>query len=383
MSGDLRSIIHTQHPHLAIEVKQAINAMQKVLELAGPLPATGLVDISDSKASGIYQTLDTAPIGIGETTDGGTGHDGPLLKRHLQAAAPALVAGEAFGRYQINKLLGKGAMGAVYLAYDPRLDRYVAIKIPFFRDSQTALERFYIEARATATLRSHQICPIYDVAQINGVHYISMAFIEGKPLTEMIKAAPLSPSKAAAIVGKVARGIQKAHERGVVHRDLKPDNIMIDQDGEPVVMDFGLAIRNSRDDARLTSDGTLLGSPAYMSPEQAQGKSDLIGPSADIYSLGVVLYQMITTKLPFSGSVVSVLQRIVNEAPARPATHVPALANSPIESICLKMMEKSPSNRYPCMGDVAEAMEDYLSNGASENGPQARRRFSFWPFNRS
>ena len=377
MSDELRSMFQTQHPHLAEEVRDAISAMHKVLALAGP--PSGPVNVSESKASGIYRTIDTTPFDIAATADSEFGPDGGRAKPHFQVSLPTLAAGEAFGRYQINKLLGKGAMGAVYLAYDPRLERYVAIKIPFFRDDQIALERFYVEARATATLRSPNICPIYDVAQINGVHYISMAFIEGQSLSRLIDETPLTPDQAALLIAKTARGIQKAHERGVVHRDIKPDNIMIDQDDEPVVMDFGLARRNSGEDARLTNDGTLLGSPAYMSPEQAKGKTELIGPATDIYSLGVVLYQMLTTKLPFEGSLMAVLQKIINETPARPSAHVPSLAGTPIEKICLKMMAKSPSDRFPCMGDVAQAAEDFRSQG----GRQTKRKMSFWPFGRS
>ena len=178
-------------------------------------------------------------------------------------------------------------------------------------------------------------------------------------------------------------GFQKAHERGVIHRDIKPDNIMLDTDGEPVVMDFGLAVRCDDSETRLTHNGSLLGSPAYMSPEQASGKQELFGPATDIYSLGVVLYQMLTQHIPFDGSVMAVLRQIMDEAPVPPSTHSPELADSPMEQMCLKMMEKSPSDRYPCMGDVAQAAEEFIASQTASEIRQPKRRFSLWPFSRS
>jgi serine/threonine protein kinase len=219
------------------------------------------------------------------------------------------------------------------------------------------------------------------VGQINGVHFISMSFIDGKTLSKVIADSQLSEDEAAVILAKTARGIQKAHERGVIHRDLKPDNIMIDLDGEPVVMDFGLAIRNNEEgaDARLTNAGALVGSPAYMSPEQAEGKTELIGPSSDIYSLGVVLYQMLTQTVPFDGSITSVLRQIASDPPAPPSSHNASLAGSRIEKICLTMLEKSPSDRFPCMGDVAEAAEECHALALARSVGRRKRR-SFWPF---
>src|SRR5262249_10256947 len=149
------------------------------------------------------------------------------------------------------------------------------------------VERFFREARAAAQLRSPYICPVYDVGQIGGVHYLSMAFIDGQALSRVIAERRLGEARAiAALTQKIARGLHKAHEQGIIHRDLKPDNIMVDVEGEPIVMDFGLARRN--DDVRLTAAGNLMGTPAYMSPEQVQCDPDKVGPASDIYSLGVV-----------------------------------------------------------------------------------------------
>jgi serine/threonine protein kinase len=307
VSDPIRSIIQTQHPRLAEEVRDAISVMEKVLQLAGESTPQARPDRAQSSDYEILATRDTqasTDSAIGATVD-----TQQIPKGRIVSQIVRLSAGEAFGRYQIVNLLGEGAMGAVYLAYDPTLQRHVAIKIPTVQNS-VALERFYIEARATATLRTPNICPVYDVGQISGVHFISMAFIDGRPLSKAIADAPMSVEQASTILSKTARGIQKAHERGVIHRDLKPDNIMIDVDGEPVVMDFGLAVRQDDGDARITKAGALVGSPAYMSPEQAEGKQDLIGPATDIYSLGVVLYQMLTQRLPFEGSIMAVLRQI-------------------------------------------------------------------------
>src|SRR5262249_8117290 len=184
-----------------------------------------------------------------------------------ESPTPTLAASESFGRYQIVRLLGRGAMGAVYLAYDSQLQRHVAIKTPFLGNNRQTIERFHREARAAAQLRSPHLCPIYDVGQISGIYYLSMAFIDGQPLSQVIAERRLTDERVVAeVVRKVARGLQKVHEQGIMHRDLKPDNIMLEHDGEPIVMDFGLA-RRVDDNIRITTPGRIIGTPAYMSPE--------------------------------------------------------------------------------------------------------------------
>src|SRR5262249_26360349 len=160
------------------------------------------------------------------------------------------------------------AMGAVYLAYDTQLHRHVALKTPFLGDGPDVIRRFYREARATAQLRCQYICPIYDVGEIGGVHYLTMAFIEGEALARVLPEGRLRALRdIAEIMRKIALGLQAAHECQIIHRDLKPDNIMVDRKGEPIVMDFGLAKR-VQDDVQVTMPGMLFGTPAYMSPEQ-------------------------------------------------------------------------------------------------------------------
>jgi serine/threonine protein kinase len=275
-----------------------------------------------------------------------------------------------FGRYQIVRALGKGAMGAVYLAEDTQLERRVAIKTPHFEDDPTGelLARFYREARAAAMLRHANICPVHDVGEIDGKHYISMAYIEGQLLATLIRPEkPLSERQALLAVHKLAKALQEAHDHGIVHRDLKPANIMVDKKGEPVIMDFGLARKARQEgDASLTHSGMLLGSPAYMSPEQVEGDADSVGPASDQYSLGVILYELLTGQLPFRGRVVNVLAQIITKEPIRPSERRADL-DPRIEALCLRMMAKRAADRFPSMKAVADEVAALLKNRGSKS----------------
>ncbi|HUE16972.1 MAG TPA: protein kinase, partial [Planctomycetaceae bacterium] len=288
--------------------------------------------------------------------------------REQRAAKTEGLSGE-FGRYHILRALGSGAMGTVYLAEDTQLERQVAIKTPHFTESRTeeSLERFYREARVAATLRQPNICPVFDIGQIGGKHYISMAYIEGLPLSAFIE-----PDKAQTerqiliVIHKLAIALQEAHDHGIVHRDLKPANIMVDKKGEPIIMDFGLAHQVRRnEDVRLTQTGNILGTPAYMSPEQVEGEPDKIGPATDQYSLGVILYELLTAQLPFCGSVIAVMGQILTKEPPRPRDLRPDL-DSRIEAACLKMMAKRPSERFASLKEVADELTAILESPASK-----------------
>ncbi|HEX4071946.1 MAG TPA: serine/threonine-protein kinase [Planctomycetaceae bacterium] len=281
----------------------------------------------------------------------------PPKKPTVAAALP-----ERFGRYRIVRSLGRGAMGDVYLAEDTQLDRSVALKIPRFADDDGELfERFYREARAAATLRHPNLCPVHDAGEIDGIHYLSMAFIEGRPLYDVLAEKGRPPEReAATIILKLAKALDAAHRSGVIHRDLKPANIMIDGQQEPIIMDFGLARRTNKEDARLTQSGLVMGSPTYMSPEQVEGDGDKIGPASDIYSLGVVFYELLSGEVPFRGSIASVLGQIVTVAPKKPSTIVRSV-DPALEAICLKMLAKRPEDRFGSMRDVANALDAYLA----------------------
>jgi predicted Ser/Thr protein kinase len=272
----------------------------------------------------------------------------------------------AFGRYQVLKVLGQGGMGSVYLAHDTQLDRRVALKIPHFtsQDGPQVRERFFREARAAAMLHHPNLCPVYDVGEHAGTHYLTMAFIEGRPLSALIGGPKLLPPRqVAALVRKLALALAEAHRHQVIHRDLKPSNVMLGPRGEPVVMDFGLARRGGGADSRLTQQGTLMGTPAYMAPEQASGNPDEMGPSCDVYSLGVILYELLTGRLPFQGDAMSILTQLILNEPPPPSAHRPDL-DPALEAICLKAMAKKPEARYRSMGELAAALADYLKAGA-------------------
>ena len=273
---------------------------------------------------------------------------------------------EEFGRYAIKKELGKGAMGAVYLARDTQLNRDVALKVPTFTDKSPAnmIERFYREARSAATLTHPNICPVYDVGEHNGTHFISMGFIEGRPLSAYIESGKKQPERqAAAVVKKLALALQEAHDKGIIHRDLKPANIMIDHRSEPVVMDFGLArLTNDKEEARLTREGTVMGSPAYMSPEQVEGKN--LGPHCDVYSLGVVFYELLTGQTPYQGTVVSVIGQILAANPKTPIELRPDISPE-CSAVCLKAMASNKADRFQSMAEYAKAL-DAFTKGDSE-----------------
>ena len=166
------------------------------------------------------------------------------------------------------------------------------------------------------------------------------------------------------IVSKIARGLHKAHEIGIIHRDLKPDNIMIDLDGEPIVLDFGLARRVDADD-QVTAAGVIVGTPSFMSPEQVDGDQSKIGPATDIYSLGIVLYYLLTGQLPFKGSFTSILNQIGSKLPAKPSTfNLQIIEDSPLEQICMKMVAKLPKDRFASMVEVEAALEALIGSGA-------------------
>ncbi|HUG90628.1 MAG TPA: serine/threonine-protein kinase [Planctomycetaceae bacterium] len=268
-----------------------------------------------------------------------------------------------FGRYRIERKLGRGGMGSVYLARDRELDRLVALKVPRFADEDGPpnLERFRREARAAATLEHPNICAVYDVGEVDGVQFLTMAYVEGRPLSDLLQqGTPLPEQPAADLVRKLALALDEAHQHGVVHRDLKPANVMINRRHEPVITDFGLARRDRPGEAQLTQSGTILGTPAYMSPEQVEGDPDRIGPPADVYSLGVMFYELLTGQRPFQGSVASIFSQVLRDEPRRPGELRPGL-DPRLEAICLKAMRKSPADRYR-MGELAAALADYLDS---------------------
>jgi formylglycine-generating enzyme required for sulfatase activity/tRNA A-37 threonylcarbamoyl transferase component Bud32 len=262
-----------------------------------------------------------------------------------------------FGRYRLLKKLGEGGMATVILAEDTLLKRRVALKFPHF-DQDTdgrVIERFYREARVAAQLDHPNLCRVHDVGEVGGVHYLCMPFVEGTPLATHA-GKPWPPGKAIALVRRLAAALQELHARGLIHRDLKPANVMLRPDGSPVLMDFGLARGFGEIGTRLTAPGSVLGTPAYLAPEQANGDVTALGPATDVYGLGVILYELLTGKLPFmSPSVPALLAQVLTVPPRPPSQRRPGL-DPALDLVCLKALAKDPARRYGSMAELAAAL---------------------------
>jgi serine/threonine protein kinase len=264
------------------------------------------------------------------------------------------------GRYRIIKELGRGGMGVVSQAEDTRLPRVVAIKVPIRLDDPESHRRFLKEAEAAAKLDHPNICRILDLGEADGLPYIVFAFVQGKTLAEVVNRQPLDPILAAKITRRIARTLQFAHKLGISHRDLKPVNLMIGPHRELIVMDFGLARLES--DVRRTRTGQVFGTLPYMAPEQVQGRSVDMGKSCDIYTLGVIFYELLTGRLPFLGAAWELPRQIVYLDPEPPSKTRPLL--DPVwDAIVLKAMSKRIADRFGSMEELGRAIEAQIPRG--------------------
>jgi serine/threonine protein kinase len=287
----------------------------------------------------------------------------------VPAGGPAAALPEQFGPYRVKKKLGGGGMGAVYLVENTALKREEALKVPHFDsgDDPSVRQRFVQEAQAAAALKHPNLCPVYHVGEQNGIHFLTMPYLEGKPLSDFT-GRPQPPRKAVEVVAKLAQALAAAHARGVIHRDLKPNNVMMCAGLGPVVMDFGLSRQVRGQDQRLTQSGTALGTPAYMPPEQIRGEIERMGPASDVYSLGVILFELLTGRQPFQGGSMGDIfgKTLYTEAPA-PSSVRPGLSPA-LDAVCRQALAKEPEQRYPTMKAFAAALVDYLRATPPEEG---------------
>ena len=295
------------------------------------------------------------------------------------SAGAARAPARRFGNYDLVDTIAKGGMGVVYKARHVKLNRIVALKMILsgkFADD-LEVQRFYSEAEAAAKLRHPNIVGIHDIGECEGQHYFSMDYIEGKSLADLLKDNALPPRQAAELMRTIATAMHFAHTEGIVHRDLKPSNILLDAAGSPLITDFGLAkqVQGGSGQSQMTIAGTVVGTPSYMPPEQAAGRIELINVRSDVYSLGAILYEMLSGRPPFRGTGVVETLRQVQEV--EPVALRVLNKNIPrdLETICHKCLQKEPSKRYATAGELADELGRYLRGEpilAQPIGPVAR-----------
>ncbi|MCI0465161.1 MAG: serine/threonine protein kinase [Gemmataceae bacterium] len=324
------------HPDLAQELRELWAAVEIAEEFG--------------KAAGAPQATVDAPPPAAET---------------LAAPSTTVDLPRVFGDYELLEMLGEGGMGVVYKARQRSLDRLVAVKMLLRGKwaSVADLGRFRAEAEAAARLEHPHIVAVYQVGESDGQAFFSMQYIEGRTLASLVAEGPLPPREAARCLVPVCRAVHYAHQHGILHRDLKPANVLLDQNGQPHVTDFGLAKR-VQGGASLTQSGAIVGTPSYMAPEQATGSRGVLSPASDVYSLGTILYELLTGRVPFrAASAVDTLFLVLDQEPVPPRLLNPKV-DPELEIICLKCLQKPADLRYATAEQLAGDLEAYLQGEA-------------------
>jgi predicted Ser/Thr protein kinase len=289
-------------------------------------------------------------------------------------------AGRCFGDYELLEEIARGGMGVVFKARQISLDRIVALKMILAGQlaGEAEVQRFRQEAQTAARLQHPGIVALHEVGEHQGQHFFSMDYIEGKSLAEMVREHPLPPQQAIRYVRLVAEAVHFAHEQGVLHRDLKPSNVLVDLRDVPRVTDFGLA-KNIQKDAGLTDTGAVLGTPSYMPPEQASGERGKVGPVSDVYSLGAVLYELVTGRPPFrAATALDTLLQVLQDEPAPPRLLNPAISRD-LETVILKCLHKDPAKRYVSAAELADDLGALLEGRPIKaRRPSLPERLGVW-----
>lgn len=367
-----RSELLDRYPDLASELRAFFADNDRMKALAEPPRGEEIASVQPGEETTTFPSRVTVPQdGAADQatlppSPGGLAEVSTLPPTEAMAASDGSAkepdsSARRFGDYELLEEIARGGMGVVYKARQVSLNRIVALKMILAGQlaGEEDVRRFYAEAEAAAHLDHPGIVPIFEVDEHEGQHYFSMGYVEGQSLAARVADGPLPVREAVRLAKKVAEAVAYANEQGVIHRDLKPANVLLDKDGQPRVTDFGLAKR-VESESGLTATGQILGTPSYMPPEQAAGNTDRIGPASDVYSIGAILYELLTGRPPFrADSPLDTLMQVLDNEPRPVRLQNPGVPRD-VEIICLKCLQKDPLLRYAATQELADDLGRFL-----------------------